>query len=54
VEVYYNFKVFLEPLDRWFPHASVRVSRRLESLGRGPLRRLGTGFIVKARKKRTG
>ena len=46
--VYYNFKLFLPPLDLLFPRLSVRVSRKLESLSRGPLRRLGTGFIVKA------
>jgi ubiquinone/menaquinone biosynthesis C-methylase UbiE len=47
--VYYDFNVFLEPLDKLFPTASVHVSRRLECLGRSRLKGLGTGFIVAAR-----
>ena len=48
--VYYNFKVFLFPFDRWFPRMTVTLSRKLERLGRGRLRWLGTGFIVAAEK----
>jgi ubiquinone/menaquinone biosynthesis C-methylase UbiE len=49
--VYYNFRALLFPLDRLLPRFGVKVSRRLEVLCRGPLGRLGTGFIVKAEKK---
>jgi SAM-dependent methyltransferase len=46
---YYNFKVLLSPFDSWLPGATVRVSRRLEPLGRYRLLRfLATGFIIKA------
>jgi SAM-dependent methyltransferase len=48
--VFYDFNLWLEPLDRLFPELSVATSRRLEWLGRGPLRGLGTGFIVKAKR----
>lgn len=48
---YYNFKLFLTPLDKWFPKLTVSVSRRLERLGRSPASRfLATAFIIKARK----
>jgi ubiquinone/menaquinone biosynthesis C-methylase UbiE len=49
--VYYDFNVFLTPLDSLFPALSTYVSRRLERLCRGPFRRLGTGFIVMGRKR---
>jgi ubiquinone/menaquinone biosynthesis C-methylase UbiE len=48
--VYYNFKVLLEPLSRWFPATTVAVARKLDALRRGPMGWLGTGFIVKLRK----
>lgn len=48
--VYYNFKVALFPLDRWFPRVTVATSAALEPLGRSPLRWLGTGLIVRAEK----
>jgi ubiquinone/menaquinone biosynthesis C-methylase UbiE len=47
--VYYDFNVLPAPLDTRWSRASVRLSRRLECLGRSGLRRLGTGFILKAR-----
>lgn len=48
---YYNFKIFVSPLDKLFPRMTVRVSRRLEALGRGGTGRLlATAFIVRARK----
>ena len=48
---YYNYKLFLTPLDKWFPKATVRASRALECLGRVPLMQgLSTAFIIKARK----
>lgn len=49
--VYYNFNLFFEPLDEWFPHRARRMTRRLASLGRGPLRRLGSDLLVAARKE---
>jgi len=47
---YYNFNILPFPLDKAFPGLSVRISRGLERFCRGRMRRLGTGFIVKARK----
>jgi SAM-dependent methyltransferase len=49
--VYYDFNVFPAPLDEWFPRAAMRVADWLEGFGRRRLRRLGTGFIVAARKQ---
>jgi ubiquinone/menaquinone biosynthesis C-methylase UbiE len=49
--VYYGFYFFLSPLDRYMPQKAVQVSRRLEPFCRDHLKWLGTGFIVKARKK---
>lgn len=46
--VYYNFTLFLSPLDEWFPNPSLRVSERIEAWRFGPGRWLGAGFIVKA------
>lgn len=46
--VYYNFKLIPSPFDEWFPTLTVRTSEWFEWLARGPLRWLGTGFIVKA------
>jgi SAM-dependent methyltransferase len=48
--VYYNFNVLLAPLDEWLPHRTVRWIESLERLRNGPLRWLGSGFILKARK----
>jgi ubiquinone/menaquinone biosynthesis C-methylase UbiE len=48
---YYNFTLLPFPLDRLLPGLTVWLSRRLEGLSRGPLRWLGTGFIVKAEKR---
>jgi ubiquinone/menaquinone biosynthesis C-methylase UbiE len=52
--VYYDFNIFPAPLDTRLPRAAMRVADRLEHVGRGPLRRLGTGFIVSARKPQPG
>jgi ubiquinone/menaquinone biosynthesis C-methylase UbiE len=49
--VYYDFNIFPAPLDAWFPRAAMRVAERLESVRRRRLRKLGTGFIVAARKQ---
>ncbi|MGH2459506.1 MAG: class I SAM-dependent methyltransferase, partial [Chloroflexota bacterium] len=48
--VYYNFNLFLSPLDEWFPQASMRLSKRIEHLRSSGPRWLGAGYIVKARK----
>jgi len=48
--VYYNFNLFLLPLDAWFPKAAVCFSKKLECLCRSMLKSLGTGYIVKCRK----
>ena len=45
--VYYNFKIIPAPFDRMMPGLTTRLAARLERLGRGPLRWLATGFIVK-------
>jgi ubiquinone/menaquinone biosynthesis C-methylase UbiE len=49
--IYYDFNVFLSPLDRWLPSMEIRISRALDRATRGALRRLGTGFIVAARRR---
>ena len=48
--LYYNFNIWLRPLDRLFPMLSVYTSQRLEFLGRSKLGVLGTEFIIKAGK----
>jgi ubiquinone/menaquinone biosynthesis C-methylase UbiE len=48
--VYYDFNIFLGPLDELFPKTAVFMSRKLECLGRTWLKFLGTGFIMKCRK----
>jgi SAM-dependent methyltransferase len=48
--VYYDFNLFLKPLDERFPRLSVLINRKLEFLCRSKLKVLGTGFIVKGRK----
>ena len=48
--VYFNYNIFLSPLDELFPGVAVRVSRWLERRRFGLLKWLGAGFLVKARK----
>lgn len=48
---YYNFRLVPHPLDRLFPRVTVLQSRALEFLGKTVLGFLGTGFILKARKR---
>ncbi|MBI5645194.1 methyltransferase domain-containing protein [Candidatus Kaiserbacteria bacterium] len=48
--LYYNFKLIPYPLDRLLPRFTVAQSRIFEHLDKTPLKFLGTGFIVKARK----
>ncbi|MFH1752628.1 MAG: methyltransferase domain-containing protein [Candidatus Omnitrophota bacterium] len=47
---YYNFNLLLFPLDKLLGRYAAYAASRLEFLSKGGLRRLGTGFIVKARK----
>ena len=48
--VYYNFNLFLKPLDYWFPERSMQVARRLAPLGRSPMRRLAADLLIAARR----
>ena len=48
--LYYNFNLWLRPLDRLFPKLSVFTSQRLEFLCRNKLGVLGADFIIKAGK----
>jgi ubiquinone/menaquinone biosynthesis C-methylase UbiE len=52
--VYYDFNLWLIPLDRYFSKLAVFTSRKLEPLFQSRLRGLGTGFIVKAKKNLGG
>lgn len=45
--LYYDFNLFIPPLDNLFCRMSVFVSRNLEVLARGKLKFLGTGYILK-------
>jgi ubiquinone/menaquinone biosynthesis C-methylase UbiE len=49
--LYYDHNLFFSPLDALFPRTSVLLSRKLEFLCRSKLKYLGTGFILKCRKK---
>lgn len=48
--VFFDFNLFLPPLDRRLMRLGVALSDRLESQGRGFLRRLGNGFLVTCQK----
>lgn len=49
--IFYNMKLGFRPLDSLFPRTIVWISERLERFCRTPiLRRIGTGFIVVAKK----
>jgi ubiquinone/menaquinone biosynthesis C-methylase UbiE len=49
--VFYNFKLAFRPLDTLFPVFFMKIAEGLERLSRTPLlRRIGTGFIVAAKK----
>lgn len=48
--IYVGFNVFLWPLDKFLSRAAVWSAERIEGLSRGPLRLLGTAFIIKAEK----
>ena len=45
--VFCNFKLLPAPLDRLLPHLDVALMRHLQRLGRGPLRWLGTNYVVR-------
>lgn len=49
--VYYDFNLFLPPLDARFPKAEVSLSDKLEFLGRSKLKFLGTGYMLRCSKK---
>jgi ubiquinone/menaquinone biosynthesis C-methylase UbiE len=49
--VYFNFNVFLSPLDEIFPGWALKMTRRLEKFRFGRLKRLGAGFILKGKKR---
>jgi len=49
--LYYDFNLFFSPLDIRFPRGSVWLSRRLELLCKSRLKCLGTGFMLKCRKR---
>lgn len=48
--LYFDFNIFVPPLDSMFPHLSVRTSRRLEFLRRSIGRWIGTAMLIKAQK----
>jgi len=47
---YYDFNLWLKPLDQHFPHAEIITATKLETLYRSKFGVLGTGFIVKVEK----
>ena len=49
--VYYDFNIFLSPLDYKLPNLSVQISRKLEFLYRSRLKKLGTAYLLKCVKK---
>ena len=48
--IYYDFNVLPRPLDARHPRVAVALAQRLEALHHTPLRWLGTGFLVNARR----
>ena len=48
--VYFNFNVFLSPLDEMFPRLATWVAMRLERYRFGKLKWLGSGFVLKVKK----
>lgn len=52
--VYYDFNLFLSPLENMFDRASVYAARHLEGLGRSVLRNLGTGYLFTCIRERPG
>lgn len=48
--VYFNFNIFLSPLDELFPRLTMLVTRKLERFFSGRMQWLGSGFILKVKK----
>lgn len=48
---YWDLNVFLSPLDELFPRRALQAAQRMERSRSGKLRWLGTGFILKAKKR---
>jgi len=48
--VYYNFTLFLSPLDELFPLLSLHISEKIEQWRSGRFRWIGAGYIIKAHK----
>jgi 2-polyprenyl-3-methyl-5-hydroxy-6-metoxy-1,4-benzoquinol methylase len=48
--VYYDFNLFLPPLDKYMPRRAVAINRRIERFSGNYLKWIGTGFIVAAQK----
>lgn len=48
--LYFDFNIFVPPLDSKFPHWSVRTSQHLEFLRRSIVRWMGTAMLIKAQK----
>jgi ubiquinone/menaquinone biosynthesis C-methylase UbiE len=48
--LYFDFNIFVPPLDSRFPRCSVSTSRHLEFLRRSILRWIGTAILIKAQK----
>jgi ubiquinone/menaquinone biosynthesis C-methylase UbiE len=50
----FGFDLFLPPLDRRFPLQAIDLQRRLDRILRGPLRAVGTDYLVQARRTTAG
>lgn len=49
--VYFNYNVFLPPLDEIFPRWTLKILTNLEGLRFGKLKWLGTGYLIRTRKQ---
>jgi SAM-dependent methyltransferase len=52
--VYYDFNLLPPPLDSYFPRLSIKISSAMRGFGRAWLRRLGSGYVLKARRSAIG
>jgi hypothetical protein len=50
--VHFNFNLFLPPFDQLFSRSAMWVAQKLEARRFGKLKWLGTGFILKAKKRK--
>lgn len=48
--LYYNFNLFLKPLDDRFPERCIQVIRRLDRLGHSPVRKLAADLLMTAQR----